>query len=161
MSLFRRKFVDERVENLENQIYKECFSLAITLCLVVILLKRFYFGIALSELWAEYLIMLVPLLYFMVRYMQKGLYRDEVELYNRKSPISMQQKLLYFGLGSVVVVATFFAARSAYLYGEGVTRLTNFFVTFLASLMIYVPVALIVVLVSIVAARKQAEEEQD
>lgn len=141
MKWFKRNAVeDERIVNMKNQLYKEVYTLIMVICSISVIIKSFMLTTTESVL-LEMLIIIGGSLYFGIRSVTLGIYSDEVEIHDQKSKVSFSKRTAISGLVIGVVLALFFGIRSAVLYGNGnsLTEWKYFFIVFLVSLIIYLP----------------------
>ncbi|ARK29502.1 DUF6773 family protein [Halalkalibacter krulwichiae] len=144
MNIFRKnKIQDERIIHSRNQIYKEVYYLVMAICILSVALKYGIYGPNVELVITELAILILAGIYYTVRTVQLGIYADEVELHDRSNKWSMKSKsfLLSFGFG--VAISLYFGVRSSILYGDESTHIWFFLSVFVASLMIYVPILLL------------------
>ena len=165
MKLFKNqnKLVDERIVNTRNKIYKEAYILAIAISFISMIVKAYVYGN--KSVLSEFLIIVIPGIYFGIRTICLGIYSDEVEVHDRTSKMPMSSKNMMVGLVSAVVMAVTFGVRSSILYGNSSNRLWYFFIVFVATIMIYGPFFIAVMLIWNAMAKqvskKASQEEQD
>ncbi len=140
MNFKKEKIVDERVANLRNEIYKEAFFVAITVCMVSILIKFYLYGVNAALVLTEFAIIIIAMFYTSVRTISAGIYSDEIEIHDRNSKIPMNAKNVLIGMATGIALALFFGIRSSILYGSDANRLWYFFLVFISAFIIYVPV---------------------
>ncbi|WP_102272671.1 DUF6773 family protein [Cytobacillus massiliigabonensis] len=160
----RQKIADERMINMQNEIYKEIYTIVMVLCLISVAIKYYMYGIDIKLVTTELIILFVSGIYYIVRAASKGIFSDEVELHDRNSKVPMSSKNVYIGLGLGVIIGLFFGIRSALLYGNGfLNSLFYFVIVFFASLMIYLPLFLVLFAGSFSVAAKASKKasEQD
>lgn len=141
MKLFKNKRMnmDERIINSSNKIYKEVYILVIIIVLISIIIKLSINGLDYKSVISEFLILIIPSFYYVIRIIQLGIYSDSVEIHDRKSKISMNIKTILIGLGTGIIMALYFGIRSSIVYGDESNRVWYFFLVFITSFMIYCP----------------------
>lgn len=159
-----QKIADERINNMQNKIYKEIYMVVNALCLISVAIKYYLYGIDIKLVITELVILFASGLYYTVRAASLGIFSDEVELHDRNSKVPMSSKNVYIGLGLGVMIGLFFGIRSAIVYGNGlVNSLFYFIIVFFATLMIYLPLFLVLFAGSFSVASKVSKKatEQD
>lgn len=159
MNLFKANAsADERVVHLQNKIYREIYVLVLLICIGSIVVKSIIHGFQPGLVVAELVILFSQGVYYAVRSANLGVFSAEVELHDRESRLSMNKKNVIIGLAVGVVIALFFGIRSAIVYGEGTGQSIYYFgIVFLASLIMYVPVLVLILVTSYQAALKRSE----
>ncbi|MET3506666.1 DUF6773 family protein [Halalkalibacter oceani] len=159
MNLFKGSAsVDERIVHLQNKIYREIYMLVLLICIGSIVVKTIIHGVQLGLVVTELVILFSQGVYYAVRSANLGVFSAEVELHDRESRLSMNKKNIIIGLAVGVVIALFFGIRSAIVYGEGAAQSFSYFgIVFLASLIMYVPVLVLILVISHQAALKRSE----
>ncbi len=136
----KKIIVDERIQSVQNKIYKEVFYLVLIMCLVSIVAKTLYYGFDATKLITEAVIILGSIGYFGIKTILLGTYYEVNEdKINRSSP---KKNALFGGLVGVLI-AIFFGVRSSILYANQGEKLYYFMLVFVAALMIYIPVLII------------------
>ncbi|SFL56247.1 hypothetical protein SAMN04487943_102226 [Gracilibacillus orientalis] len=160
MNLFKNKIQDERVVNEQNKIYREIYLLIYIICLASVICKFFVYGyFEMEHVATEMIIFLVAGIYYGVRASQKGLFSAEVELHDNKSKWSYQTKTLTSGIVIGVLLGLFFGLNSAYSYADSQSQaIYYFFITFVASMMFYIPILVLVLAISYSSAKKQSDK---
>ncbi len=153
--------MDERVEGIKNQIYKEAYFIAFAICCVSVVVKTLVLGLEAGNAIAEYMVIILPGFWSLIRSVALGIYSDDVEVHDRTSRWSMSTKTVFIGLTSGLVIATFFGVRSATVYGDGSTSLWYFFITFMAALMIYLPLFVVTLVAGDQLARRSSKRASD
>lgn len=147
MSIFKisKRKVDERIENVRNQIYKEIYLMITIICLVSLILKIFLFDVGAKGAVLEFLILVVGGVYYLARSIFLGVYWDEVELHDRNSKIPMSNKTIFTSVGFSLFIAIFMGINSAVNYADGTSQGIWYFVLVtLVSIAIYLPVLLLI-----------------
>ena len=146
VNFFKRpkKRVDERIENVRNQIYKEIYWIISVLCLGSFFLKVFLFDVGAKGVVLELLIMIVSGVYYLARSIFLGVYWDEVELHDRSSKVPMSNKTIFTSVGLSLLIAIFMGVNSAVNYADSPSQgLWYFVLVLLVSIAIYLPVFLL------------------
>lgn len=146
MNFFKRpkKRVDERIENVRNQIYKEIYMIISVICLVSFFLKVLLFDVGAKGVILELLIILVGGFYYLARSIFLGVYWDEVELHDRNSKVPMSNKTIYSSVGLALLIAIFMGINSAVNYADGTSQGMWYFVLVsFVSIAIYLPIFLL------------------
>ena len=151
--LTQRAIVDERVEGMQNRIFREMYYLILVICSGSALLKLYVYGLVFNRMVTELVILVVPLAYYAVRALWLGIVGDELELQERSAKVPIALRNLLIGLAAGLFTAVFFGVRSAILYGSEGLRLYYFTLVFTASLMIYLPFFIVVLLVPYLLAK--------
>ena len=164
---FTKIKVDERITHTRNMLYKETYFVVVLICFASMLAKNIYYGQNVSMITTELVLLVVTALYYGIRSIKLGIYSDEVEVHDRKSKLPMNMKNVIWGLCLGVVLATWFGINSSVNYAEGTLQSIWYFIlVFFVSLIIYIPIFLIVIVmthnlaykVSKKATRKDEEE---
>ncbi len=159
MNFFKNKIQDERVINEQNKIYREIYLLIYIVCLVSVVYKFFVYGFEMEHGATEMAIFVVAGIYYGVRASQKGLFSAEVEIHDNKSKWSYQTKTITIGVVVGLLLALFFGINSAYSYADSqLEAIKYFFITFVASIMFYIPFLVLVLAVSYSSAKKQSDK---
>lgn len=139
---------DERIENVRNQIYKELWYIIFLICLGSVAFKVYKYGVGSNEIWLESLILLVGAIYSIIRSIQLGVFKDEVEMHDRHSKISMRKKNFIYSLVLSLIMALMMGVNSALSYAsDGQEELEFFLISFFASIVIYLPLFLVLFVV--------------
>ena len=155
----RKRFVDERILNMQNQIYREIYLLVMGICLLSVIAKQYIFDLDIKQALTELIILLITGVYYLVRAASSGIFSDEVEIHDRNSKVPMNSKNVYFGLGFGLLISLFFGIRSAIVYGDGYLQSILYFVTVtFVSLMIYIPFLIIFFAGSFSAAKEVSKK---
>ncbi|WP_053220137.1 DUF6773 family protein [Virgibacillus senegalensis] len=141
----RNRIKDERIINLQNKIYREIYTLVLTICALSLVIKYVTNAYHLDNIWLELVILLVTSIYFAVRSTGMGIFSAEVEMHDQanKRPMSLKTILIgaLFGAG----LAIFFGIHSAVSYADSpVQSVYYFLLTFVVSLMLYIPFLMVV-----------------
>ena len=145
--------VDERVENMQNKLFREMYYLILIICTVSALLKLYLNGLVFQQLATELVILIVPLIYYGFRALWIGIVFDELELQERAAKVPIALRNVIMGLTAGLAIAIIFGVRSALLYGSEGIRLYYFALSFAASLFIYIPFFIVVLLVPYLLAK--------
>jgi len=146
MNFFKRpkKRVDERIENVRNQIYKEIYMIISVLCLGSFFLKVFLFDVGAKGVVLELLIIIVSGVYYLARSIFLGVYWDEVELHDRNSKVPMSNKTIFTSVGLSLLIAVIMGINSAVNYADSTSQgLWYFIMVLLVSIAIYLPIFLL------------------
>ncbi len=155
----RKKVVDERITNAQNRIYREIYFIISAICLISIFTKFFLYEISVKLVITELIVILVSSIYYMVRAASLGIFSDEIEIHDRNSRTPMSSKKIYFCLGIGVVAGLIFGVRSAIIYGDGyLNSIYTFAIVFFASLVIYLPFFLVIIVVPYFAAKRASQK---
>ncbi|NLY80584.1 MAG: hypothetical protein GX072_12080 [Lysinibacillus sp.] len=107
----------------------------------------------------ELMILFLSGVYYMYRSIKLGLYSAEVEMHDQKSKWPQKKKNLYIGIALGIGVALFFGINSAVQYAEGVGQSLYYFVlSATASLMIYLPLFIILLVVGHEVMKKKSDK---
>lgn len=155
---FKKKTVDERIENTKNKIYKEVYIFIMAICFVSIGVKYYLYGTTTNQVTTELLVIFLSALYYGIRTVWLGIYMDEIEVHDRTSKLPLGTKNIIIALVVGVAIAIFFGIRSSILYGDSSNRLWYFIIVFLASIMIYCPFLIAVIGIRDNAARRVSKK---
>ncbi|MGP4039857.1 DUF6773 family protein [Gracilibacillus sp. D59] len=159
MNFFKNKIQDERVVNEQNKIYREIYLLIYAICLSSMVYKYFEYGFTIEHVATELVIFIVVGIYYSVRASQKGLFSVEVEMHDSKSKWSYQTKTITIGIVVGVLLGLFFGINSAYSYADSQSQaIYYFFITFVASVMFYIPILVLVLAISYSSAKKRSDK---
>ncbi|MFJ7405305.1 MULTISPECIES: DUF6773 family protein [unclassified Lysinibacillus] len=159
MAARQKKQVDERVENLQNKIYKEVYVLIMIVCSISILIKFFKMGVSLDNVITEWLIIFISSVYYYVRTAYLGILTDEIEVHDSNSKVKLGTKNVLFGVAFGLVFAIILGLNSAFNYADSTQQaIEYFFVVFLVSLLIYVPFFAGFLGLSYMAAKKKSDQ---
>ncbi|GAE34042.1 DUF6773 family protein [Halalkalibacter akibai] len=159
MRFWKKKHVDERVQNIQNKIYKEIYFGIMLLASLSIVIKFITIGMSFQVVLTEWLIILFSSIYYTTRSVYLGIYSDEVELHDSRSKVKLGTKNLIVGIGLGLVLAISFATNSAINYADNTQEAVNFFfLVFGVSLFIYVPIFAGVTGLSYLVAKKKSEQ---
>lgn len=157
--IIRKKVVDERITNTQNRIYREIYLIISAICLLSIFTKFFLYEISLKLVITELIIILFSSIYYIIRAVSLGIFSDEMEIHDRNSKIPMSSKNIYFSLGIGVAAGIIFGVRSAIIYGDGYLHsIYTFAIVFFASLVIYLPFFLVIIVVPYFAAKRASQK---
>ncbi|SDN87449.1 DUF6773 family protein [Alkalicoccus daliensis] len=154
----RKGSKDERLEMLENKVYKEMMYLVYTVLTLSIIYKYIRYGIGPGEASAvlEISLLLLLSLYSIVRYKKLQLFVDKAEEYNARH--KMKYSTFNMVIGGVIGLglALLFGINSAVNYADTTAQsIYYFFLVFGVSAVIYmVPLALLSGIVPWLAERK-------
>jgi uncharacterized membrane protein len=156
---FKKKTVDERIENTKNKIYKESYILIMGICFISIGAKYYVYGTTeIKHVITELSAIFLSSLYYTIKAVWLGIYLDEIEVKDRTSKTSVRKKNLILGLVSGVVIALFFGIRSSILYGNSSNRLWYFISVFVVSIIIYCPFFIVFIALTDNVARKASKK---
>ena len=134
MNFFKRpkKRVDERIENVRNQIYKEIYMIISVICLGSFFIKVLLFDVGAKGVVLELLIIIVSGVYYLARSIFLGVYWDEVELHDRSSKVPMSNKTIFTSVGLSLLIAIIMGINSAVNYADSTSQGLWYFVHGLA-----------------------------
>lgn len=159
MGFWNKKMVDERVYNTQNKIYREIYILTLIIVIVSIGVKFYRFGVSMESVATEMVILICASLYYGFRSSQLGVFSDEVELHDASSKFSYSTKQLIIGSGLGLVIALFMGINSAYQYADSSSQaIEYFFVVFIVSLIIYVPLYLLLLFAAYKSALNKSQK---
>jgi len=159
MAAKQKKQVDERVKNLQNKIYKEVYVLIMIVCSISILIKFIKMGVSLDNVLTEWLIIFVSSAYYYVRTAYLGILTDEIEVHDSNSKVKLSTKNIIYGMAVGLLFAIIFGLNSAFNYADSTKQaIEYFFVVFLVSLIIYVPLFAGFLGLSYMAAKKKSDQ---
>ena len=159
MGFWNKKMVDERVYNTQNKIYREIYILTLIIVIVSIGVKFYRFGVSMESVATEMVILICASLYYGFRSSQLGVFSDEVELHDANSKFSYSTKQLIIGIGLGLVIALFMGINSAYQYADSSSQaIEYFFVVFIVSLIIYVPLYLLLLFAAYKSALNKSQK---
>ena len=159
MAARQKKQVDERVKNLQNKIYKEVYVLIMIVCSISILIKFIKMGVSLDNVLTEWLIIFVSSAYYYVRTAYLGILTDEIEVHDSNSKVKLSTKNIIYGIVIGLLFAIVFGLNSAISYADSTNQAFEyFFVVFLVSLIIYVPLFAGFLGLSYMAAKKKSDQ---
>lgn len=159
MAAKQKKQVDERVKNLQNKIYKEVYVLIMIVCSISILIKFIKMGVSLDTVLTEWLIIFVSSAYYYVRTAYLGILTDEIEVHDSNSKVKLSTKNIIYGIVIGLLFAIIFGLNSAFNYADSTQQAFEyFFVVFLVSLIIYVPLFAGFLGFSYMAAKKKSDQ---
>ncbi|WP_163582480.1 DUF6773 family protein [Gracilibacillus saliphilus] len=162
MNLLKNKIQDERVVHEQNKIYREIYLLIFAICFVSVIYKFFIYGFEMEHVATEMVIFLAAGIYYSVRASQKGLFSAEVEMHDSKSKWSYQTKTIVIGVATGIALGLFFGINSAVNYAETpLERVYYFFLTFGASMMFYIPILVLVLVISYTTAKHRSDKVID
>lgn len=154
MKLFEKKIKDERIENIQNKFFKDAYLLAVVISIVSMGVKTYVFSYDLRQFLPELAVIIIPSLYYGIRIVLSGVYWAESEMKASNSKLPLTLKNFLYGIAIGVVISLFFGVRSAVVYGSEGSRIYYFLLVFLASLTIYTPVfVMIIVLPDLIGKR--------
>lgn len=162
MKLFEKKIKDERIENMQNKFFKDAYLLAVVISVVSMGVKTYIFSYDLRQFLPELAVIIIPSLYYGIRIVMSGVYwaESEMKASNGKLPLTLKNFLIGIAIG--VMISLFFGVRSSILYGSDGNRLYYFLLVFFASMTIYTPVfVMIVVLPDLIGKRMAMKLDRD
>jgi uncharacterized membrane protein len=136
----KKIIVDERIQSVQDKIYKEVYYLVLVMCLVSIAIKSLYYGFEAKMLITEAVIILTSIGYFGIKTILLGTY---YEINEEKIKRSSTKKNALVGGFVGVLIAVFFGVRSSIIYADQGEKLYYFILVFVAALIIYLPVLLV------------------
>ena len=162
MGLFKRKIVDERVQNIQNKIYREIYYIVSIFCVISLLSKRFIYGQGTEHVATEIIILIVCGVYYTIRAMYSGVLSEEVEIHDANSKVRFSTKTAFIGIACGVVIALSMGLNSAINYADSNAQaIEYFFMVFLISLIIYAPFLAIFLYITHQSAVKKSKQIND
>lgn len=159
MGFWNKNIVDERVYNTQNKIYREIYILTMIIVIASIAVKFYLSGIIMESVATEMVILICGSLYYGFRSAQLGVFSDEVELHDANSKFSYSKKQLILGIGLGLVIALFMGINSAYQYADSSSQaIEYFFIVFIVSLIIYVPLYLLLLFAAYKSALNKSQK---
>jgi hypothetical protein len=156
---FKKKQKDERVTNLQNKIYREMYILVVIICALSVIYKQFFVEGGTQHLWTEIIIFLVSSVYYLVRSTMFGIFSDEVEMHDRTSKLSFNNRNFLISLFLGVGFSLLLAIRNSLKYGEGTQETFYFFLSILLGcLMIYIPVLFCIMVLPYAVAKYKSDK---
>lgn len=154
----KNRMQDEWVVHTRNKIYAELYVLVVIICNISAILKYFVYGLSIEHVLTELLILFACGVYYLYRSVRLGLFSAETELHDREHKWSRQKKNLFGGIGLGVGIALVMGVNSAVQYAEGTQQsIYYFFLTAFASLMIYLPFFVVVLVVGNEMAKRKSD----
>ncbi|MBR2566518.1 MAG: hypothetical protein IKE29_18140 [Paenibacillus sp.] len=130
---------DERIVHLKNKVYKEAYTLIMSICGISIMIKSFLSWETYSML-TELIVLLAGSIYFGIRSVMLGIYSDEIEVHDQTSKISYSLRNIITGLIIGLSMALFLGIRSSVMFAETTQeKWWYFFLVFIFSLLLYIP----------------------
>lgn len=149
---------DERLVNTRNKIYAELYILVSMICGISVTVKYFIYGFDIEHIITELILLFIGGMYFLYRSVRLGVFSAEIELHDRKNKWSMKKKNLVMSVGLGVGIALVMGINSSVQYADGVQQsIYYFFITGFASLMIYLPFLVIVLVLGNEAAKRKSD----
>ena len=162
MGLFKRKVIDERVQNTQNKIYREIYYIVSVICFISLIAKTVIYGRGVEHVATELVILAACGIYYSFRGMYSGVLSEEVEIHDANSKYRFSTKTIFLGILCGVVIALAMGLNSAINYADNnVQALEYFFMVFFISLIIYVPFLAIFLYVSYQSAIKKSKQIND
>lgn len=162
MGLFKQKIVDERVQNMQNKIYREIYYIVSIFCLISLIGKTVIYGGGFEHIATELIILLVCGIYYSIRGMYSGVLSEEVEIHDANSKYRFSTKTIVIGILCGVVIALAMALNSAINYADSNAQaLEYFFIVFLVSLGIYAPFLAVFLFIAQQSAVKKSKQIND
>ncbi|WP_240375994.1 DUF6773 family protein [Bacillus piscicola] len=150
---------DERVTNMQNQIYREMYWVVFAVVTASAVIKFILYGVEFRNVATEFVILIAQGIYYSVRSSQLGLFSAEVEMHDRKKKIPMWKKQLLIGLFLGVGMALYMGIHSAVMYADGTRQSFYYFISvFGVALLIYVPFLAAVMGISYYTAKRQSDK---
>ena len=162
MGLFKRKIVDERVQNIQNKIYREIYYIVSIFCVISLFGKTVIYGGGFEYIATELIILMVTSIYYSIRAMYSGVLSEEVEIHDANSKVRFSTKTAFIGIASGVVIALSMGLNSAFNYADSNAQaIEYFFMVFLISLLIYAPFLAIFLFITYQSAVKKSKQIND
>ncbi len=162
MGLFKRKVIDERVQNTQNKIYREIYYIVSVICFISLIAKTVIYGRGVEHVATELVILAACGIYYSFRGMYSGVLSEEVEIHDANSKYRFSTKTIFLGILCGVVIALAMGLNSAINYADNNTQaLEYFFMVFFISLIIYAPFLAVVLYTSHQSAIKKSKQIND
>lgn len=138
--MWHKKIIDERVRNMQNQIYREVYNVITLICCLSIAYKFITIGISFQAISTEFFVLIGGSLYYVLRSAQLGLFSDEVEMHDANSKIKYSKKTILYGALLGLFIALSMGINSAVSYADSTEQaIYYFFLVSFVSLCIYAP----------------------
>ncbi|MBD8038385.1 hypothetical protein H9635_16680 [Solibacillus sp. A46] len=162
MGLFKRKIVDERVQNLQNKIYREMYYIVSIICFISIITKLVIYGRGIESVAIELIISLTCSIYYIYRAMYTGVLSEEVEIHDANSKYRYSTKTIIFGILIGVVIALAMGLNSGINYADSNAQaIEYFFMVSLISLLFYAPFLALFLYIINQSAVKKSQQVND
>lgn len=162
MGLFKRKIVDERVQNLQNKIFREIYYIVSIICLISLITKMIIYGRGVEHVATELIILFVCGIYYSYRAMYTGVLSEEVEIHDANSKFRSSTKTVFIGILIGVLIALAMGLNSGINYADSNAQaIEYFFMVFLISLLIYAPFLAIFLFIGHQSAVKKSKKVND
>lgn len=149
---------DERIANIKNKIYAEVYILVMVITSVSAVFKYFVYHVGIEGIATELILLFASAVYYTYRSTKLGVFSAEIEMHDRKNKWSQQKKNLFASVVLGVVIALVFGINSAVQYADGIYQSIQYFlITGFASLLMYLPFFLIILVVGNEILRKNSE----
>ena len=162
MGLFKRKMVDERVQNIQNKIYREIYNIVSIICFISLIVKTVIFELGIEHVATELIVLTVSGIYYCYRAMYTGVLSEEVEIHDANSKLRYSTKTIFIGIFTGVVIALAMGLNSALNYADSNAQaIEYFFMVFFVSLLIYVPFLALFLFIGHQSAVKKSQQVND
>ena len=162
MGLFNRKIVDERVQNIQNKIYREIYYIVSIICLISLITKTVIYGRGVEYVATELIILIACGGYYSYRAMYTGVLSEEVEIHDANSKFRYSTKTIFIGIFTGVVIALAMGLNSGINYADSNAQaIEYFFMVFLISLLIYAPFLALFLFIGHQSAVKKSKQVND
>lgn len=162
MGIFKRKIVDERVQNMQNKIFREIYFLVSIICFTSLIVKTVIYGNDYEYIGTELMILLICSIYYISRAMYSGVLSEEAEIHDANSKVRFSTKTAFIGIACGVVIALSMGLNSAINYADSNAQaIEYFFMVFLISLLIYAPFLAIFLFITYQSAVKKSKQIND
>lgn len=159
MGIFKRKIGDERVQNLQNKIYREIYYIVSIICIISLIGKLAIYGRGFEHIGTEMVILIVCGVYYSLRAMYSGVLSDEVEIHDAHSKFRYSTKTIVIGILCGVIIALSMGLNSGINYADSNAQaIEYFFMVFLISLLIYAPFFAIFLFIGYQSAVKKSKQ---
>ena len=159
MGLFKRKMVDERVQNIQNKIYREIYNIVSIICFISLIAKTVIYGRGVEYVATELIILLACGIYYSYRAMYTGVLSEEVEIHDANSKYRYSTKTIFIGILFGVVIALAMGLNSGINYADSNAQaIQYFFMVFLISLLIYAPFLALFLFIGHQSAVKKSQQ---
>lgn len=128
MGLFKPKMVDERVQNIQNKIFREMYYMISIFCVISLIGKTIIYGFGSGRTTTEMVILIACGVYYSIRRIYSGILSEEVEIHDANSKYRFSTKTLVIGVLFGVVIALAMAFNSAINYADSSAQSIEYFI---------------------------------
>lgn len=160
MNFFKKnKMEDEWLVQTRNKIFAEIYVIIVLIAAVSLIVKYFFLQTGFISIVTEFIILLVISIYYGIRSVYLGVYAAEMEMKERKGKIFSRKRSIMIAIFIGVGIAIVFGLNSAIQYADGFPQnITYFFITFLASIMIYMPLSFLFIVIGDEMVRRKSKK---